>query len=205
MSASRLSGITPPRLVNPIVERMPTSAWCDEGPRIELPVSLPRPDGAEARGDGRGRAAARSGRDAIERVGVLRVSGKNRAERFVRRERPLGHVRLGQDDGARGFDLRHLKRVLVRDEAGERQRSVGALQADGLEVVLHDHRDAVQRSGQSALRESTVELIGLPRRLGVGHDDGVDAPDRSCRRSRSAGDIDRPASGRSVAPACIAA
>ena len=43
MSASRLSGITPARLVNPIVDRMPTSAWCDDGPRIELPVSLPRP------------------------------------------------------------------------------------------------------------------------------------------------------------------
>ena len=43
MSASRLSGITPARLVSPIVDRMPTSAWCDDGPRIELPVSLPRP------------------------------------------------------------------------------------------------------------------------------------------------------------------
>ena len=43
MSARRLSGATPARLVNPIVERMPASAWCAEGPRIELPVSLPRP------------------------------------------------------------------------------------------------------------------------------------------------------------------
>ena len=43
MSASNDSGITPLRLVSPIVERMPTSAWCDEGPRIELPVSLPSP------------------------------------------------------------------------------------------------------------------------------------------------------------------
>ena len=43
MSASRLSGITPARLVSPMVERMPTSDWCDDGPRIELPVSLPRP------------------------------------------------------------------------------------------------------------------------------------------------------------------
>ncbi len=43
MSASRLSGITPARLVSPIVDRMPTSAWWDEGPRMELPVSLPRP------------------------------------------------------------------------------------------------------------------------------------------------------------------
>ncbi len=43
MSASRLSGNTPARLVRPIVDRMPASAWCDEGPRIELPVSLPSP------------------------------------------------------------------------------------------------------------------------------------------------------------------
>jgi hypothetical protein len=43
MSASRLSGITPARLVNPIVDRIPTRAWCDEGPRMELPVSLPSP------------------------------------------------------------------------------------------------------------------------------------------------------------------
>src|SRR5262249_56846934 len=41
--SSDLSGATPARLVNPIVERMPTRLWCDDGPRIELPVSLPRP------------------------------------------------------------------------------------------------------------------------------------------------------------------
>src|SRR5215510_10394629 len=43
MSARYLRGITPARLVNPIVDRMPTSDACDEGPRMELPVSLPRP------------------------------------------------------------------------------------------------------------------------------------------------------------------
>ncbi len=43
MSRSKLRGITPSRLVSPIVERIPTRARWDEGPRIELPVSLPRP------------------------------------------------------------------------------------------------------------------------------------------------------------------
>ena len=52
-------------------------------------------DGAEARGDRGGGAAARSRGDAIERVRILRVAGQDRAERLVRRERPLGHVRLG--------------------------------------------------------------------------------------------------------------
>ncbi len=35
--------MTPSRLVSPRVERMPTRARCDDGPRIELPVSVPRP------------------------------------------------------------------------------------------------------------------------------------------------------------------
>ncbi len=33
----------PSRLVSPMVERMPTSAVCADGPRIELPVSVPIP------------------------------------------------------------------------------------------------------------------------------------------------------------------
>src|SRR5499427_8119751 len=47
MSAARLSGTTPPRLTIPIVDRRPTSAWCDAGPRIESPVSLARPMAAK--------------------------------------------------------------------------------------------------------------------------------------------------------------
>ena len=43
MSARKLSGTTPVRLTKPIVERMPTRLWCDEGPRIEFPVSVPNP------------------------------------------------------------------------------------------------------------------------------------------------------------------
>ena len=43
MSLSRKSGTIPSRLVSPIVERMPTRLVCDAGPRMELPVSVPRP------------------------------------------------------------------------------------------------------------------------------------------------------------------
>ena len=39
----------------------------------------------------------------------------------------------------------------------------GALQADRLEVVLHDGGDAVQRADEPALREAPVELVGLLR------------------------------------------
>ena len=38
------SGMMPARLVRPMVGRMPTRSLCDEGPRMELPVSVPRPD-----------------------------------------------------------------------------------------------------------------------------------------------------------------
>ena len=116
MSASRFSGITPARLVRPIVERMPTSAWCDDGPRIELPVSDAEARGAEARRDRRRGAAARSGGHAIERVRVLGVAGKNRAQRLVGGERPFRHVRLGEHDGAGLLDALDLKRVLARNE-----------------------------------------------------------------------------------------
>jgi len=37
----------PERLVKPIVGRKPTSAWCEEGPRIKLPVSVPKPTNPE--------------------------------------------------------------------------------------------------------------------------------------------------------------
>src|ERR1051325_1089133 len=43
MSRDKNSGTMPSRLVNPIVERMPTKLVCDDGPRIELPVSVPSP------------------------------------------------------------------------------------------------------------------------------------------------------------------
>src|SRR5579872_2550622 len=42
-SAERNNGTTPARLVRPIVGRMPTRLKNADGPRIELPVSVPRP------------------------------------------------------------------------------------------------------------------------------------------------------------------
>jgi hypothetical protein len=43
MSRFRNNGTIPSRLVSPIVERIPTKLVCEDGPRIELPVSDPRP------------------------------------------------------------------------------------------------------------------------------------------------------------------
>ena len=81
---------------------------------------------------------------------------------------------LAMHDRAGVLDLLDLERVLVRHEPGERERAVGALQADGLEVVFDDHRDAVQRTGQAALLEALIHRVGLLQRFGIGDDDGVD-------------------------------
>jgi hypothetical protein len=43
MSRLRNNGTMPSRLVSPIVERMPTRLVWEDGPRIELPVSVPSP------------------------------------------------------------------------------------------------------------------------------------------------------------------
>lgn len=42
-SRFRKSGTMPPRLASPMVGRMPARLVCDDGPRIEFPVSVPSP------------------------------------------------------------------------------------------------------------------------------------------------------------------
>ena len=84
MSASRLSGITPARLVSPIVERMPDQRLVRRGPADGVAGVAAQADRAEAGRDRRRGAAARPRRDAIERVRVLRVAGQDRAHRLVR-------------------------------------------------------------------------------------------------------------------------
>ena len=133
------------------------------------------PDRAKACRDRRGRAAARARGDTIEGIGVLGVARQDRAQGFVGRKGPLGHVRLGQDDGAGFFDASDLKGVLRGDEPGQCERAVRALQTDGLEVILHDHRDAVERPREAALFGPGIELVGLRQCLGIGEDDCVDA------------------------------
>ena len=94
--------------------------------------------------------------------GFLRVARQDRVHRLVRAERELGHVRLGQHDRAGVFDrLRTWNASLFEMNPLSDSDPVGALQADRLEVVLHDRRDAVQRTGQSALREAAIQLVGL--------------------------------------------
>ena len=132
------------------------------------------PDQSEVRGDRRRGAAARTGGDAIQRVWVLRVAGQNRADGLVGREGELRHVGLGQHDRARRLDPRDQERVAVRDEPLERQRSIGTLQADGLEVVLDDRRHAVERTDGSAAANRRSSSSASASACGLTSDDGVD-------------------------------
>ena len=109
------------------------------------------------------------------RCGIVRVPRVplERVQRLLRAERELAHVRLGEHDRAGLFDLLHLERVFVGHEPLHRDRPGGALKPDRLEVVLHDHGHAVQRSGQSLLRKPPVHLLGFLDRVRIGHDDRV--------------------------------
>ena len=73
------------------------------------------------------------------------------------------------------LDALDLKRILRRRVALEREIAGRRLQSDRLEVVLHDHRDAVERSDELLRRrESLVERIGRRERVGVHDRDRVD-------------------------------
>ena len=131
-------------------------------------------DGAEAGGHSGRCASARPGRNAIECIRIVRVPRQDRTHGFVRRERPLGQVRLRQHDRPGILDLSHHGGILQRRPSFERQRSTGGLHADGLEVVFHDGRNAVQRARRAAGRVALVERVGNGQRLRIREHDRVD-------------------------------
>ena len=134
----------------------------------------PEADRAEVCGDRCGRAAARAGRDTIERVGVARVAGQQRVHGFHRIEGELRHVALGQHDGAGLAELLDLEGVRLRHHALQRERSRRGRHVGRLVVVLHDQWHAVQRADGTGLREFRVERVSDLERVGVGDDDGVE-------------------------------
>ena len=139
---------------------------------MELPVSEPRPTRPKFAATAAAVPPLESCRHAIQRVRVLRRA-EDRAHGLEWAEGELGHVRLGQDNGAGRLDPLDEKRVFVRDESLERPRSVGALQANRLEVVLDNGGNAVERAGRTTPRESPIEIGGLLQRIRVDLDDRV--------------------------------
>ena len=132
------------------------------------------PHQSKAGGDGRRGPAAGSGSHAIERVRIPRVARQNGVHGFIRTEGPFGHVGLGENQSARLLDALDLEGVFIGDVAGQGERAVGGLQSLRFEVILDDHRHAVQRSGQAGLGKTAIQFLGLFFDIGVNQDQGVD-------------------------------
>ena len=86
---------------------------------------------------------------------------------LVEEVRELGQVGLAEQDRARGAQLGDDRRVLGRDAVLERDRARGGRHAGRVEVVLDDHRDAVQRAADVAGGALGVERGRLLQRLRV--------------------------------------
>ena len=130
-------------------------------------------DHAERGGGPRGRSAAGSGRDAVERVGVARrVEGGT--DGLTRTERPLRHVGLGDHDRAGLADLPHHEGVVGRKVVRERDGPSGRDHVVRVEVVLDEHRDAEERSHRLTGGLRRVEPVRALESPGVEHGDRVD-------------------------------
>lgn len=85
------------------------------------------------------------------------------------------HVRLADDDRARGAQPFDDGRVPVRDVLRERRLTPGRVHAFDVEGVLDGHRDAVQRPDVITARDRPIRLLGgLERDVAVGFDNGVE-------------------------------
>ena len=129
--------------------------------------------GAEVGGHRGTRAPTGARRHPGRVVGVAGVARQHGTEREGPAGRELGQVGLGQDDRARLAQLAHLVGVVGRNRAAEGEGSVGGGQVVGVVVVLHDHGDAVQRTGEAGLREGGIQLAGPPQRVLAHGDDRV--------------------------------
>ena len=150
-------------------ERLMRRRSTDRVPRIGTESDLPF-----VCGNGGCSTTTGSGSHAIKRVWVLRIPGKYRTHCLIRRERPLGEIRLGQDDGARVTHTSHKGRVAGWDPPLECERTGGGLQVTRLVVVLHDHWNTVQRSHRTAGGIASVERVGHEQRLCIDRDERVD-------------------------------
>ena len=130
--------------------------------------------GCQARGNGGTSPRAGSRCVAIEHVRVATKAAASRpAAGGPRRSevRPFAQVRLSEDDSARLAQSRDDERVDRGDGAVERERPGGGGHParDG-DVVLHQDRNAVQRSPDLARLALGIERGGLGARVGVGLD-----------------------------------
>ena len=82
-------------------------------------------------------------------------------------------VGLGDDDGARVLQLADDISVLRRHVAREAQGAAGGRHAGGIDVVLEQDRNAVQRADRPRRLELRIQVIGDLQRFGIDQDNGV--------------------------------
>ncbi len=83
------------------------------------------------------------------------------------------HVRLTDDDGACVLQLCHLKRIVGWVPLRQRDRAGRGRQADHVVVVLHNHRDTVERTSGAGVGSLAVELFCFTERSVIERDHGV--------------------------------
>ena len=168
----------PARLTSPTVGLSPDHAAGGRG-ADDRPVGLGA-DGhrPEVGRDGRGGAGARAAGVPVEHEGVpaLPAPGAPAARRMGRADvGPLAHVGLREQDRAGRAEPFGEVGVPRRNGAFERQRAGrGGHPVGGVDVVLEQHRDAVERPARSLGGPLLVERLGQRERLRVGLDDRLE-------------------------------
>ena len=128
-------------------------------------------DRRQVGGDRGARPAGRAAGGAGEVVDVARRA-EQRAMGVARAH--LAQRRLGEENRAGRPEARCDKAIAPRKMALEQDRSHRRRHAVDIGLVLHDHRDAVQRAGRAGLLEGRVEARGLVQRVGVQRDDRIE-------------------------------
>ena len=126
-------------------------------------------DEAEVRGGAGPAAPRRPARVAGRVVGV--ADDAEAGPDVARGELP--HGRLGEDDGPRLAHPGDDGGVAPRHEPVEQRRAVGRRHVAGLDLVLQQHRHAVEGAGRPRLRERGVEGLRLLRHARIDVLDGV--------------------------------
>ena len=157
--------------------RSPTMELFEDGLRIEPQVSDPMPIMPKLAASDCSGAARRSAGCMGRVVRVSRKTGQNRIDIVDTASREFRHRRFGQDDCAGRSQPGDDCRIARRHPADQRARAPGRRQALDINVVLHQHRDAVKRAGQLAgVRESPIQRFRFGHRFRI---EGHDAP--KCR------------------------
>jgi len=138
-------------------------------------------DGAKIGGDGGARSGARSAGVAVERVGIAGLAAAPAPSAYGTRRAEIGpfaEVGFAENDGAGGAQALHDGGVARCGSIDQRQRTGGGVQlVGGIDIVLDQYRDAVQRTAPGP----AIELGRYVEGIGIDLDDraqcGIDFAD----------------------------